>query len=49
MTLDIPGPEAFFPGDTIGAGRTVIQISPTGEATVMSQVGNYTSLCGLLS
>ncbi len=49
VTLDILGREAGFPGDTIGAGRTVIQISPTGVATVVSQVGNYTSLCGLLA
>ncbi len=48
-TLDILGPEAGFPGDTIGAGRTVIQISPTGMGTVVSQVGNYTSLCSLLA
>ncbi len=48
LTLDILGTEfGFPPGPTIGAGRTVIQISPTG--VVVSQVGNYTSLCTLLA
>lgn len=47
VTLDILGREFGFPGDTIGAGRTVIQISPTGVAVM--QVGNYQSLCSLLS
>ncbi len=49
VTLDILGTEFGFPGDTIGAGRTVFHISPTGVATVVSQVGNYTSLCSLLA
>ena len=49
VTIDILGREAGFPGDTIGAGRTVIQISPTGVPTVASQVGNFTSLCSLLA
>jgi hypothetical protein len=48
-TLDILGREFGFPGDTTGAGRTVIEISPSGVPTLVSQVGNYTSLCSLLA
>jgi len=49
VTIDIMGREFGFPGDSLGSGRTVIDISPAGVGTVVSRQGSYQSLCSLLS
>lgn len=47
VTVDITGREVLNPGDSVGAGRTVLQFGPTGITFVRN--GNYASLCGELS
>jgi hypothetical protein len=53
MTIVLVGPDFAVLGignsSAIGSGRTVINVSASGQATIVSQVGSYQSVCPLLS